>query len=174
MTDFARDAAATVAIFGFFASAWFGWAQERPPARWRPVLIAGVIASLATALAGGFWTWRGWSSGTAFNADTSRLFGLVVGLELLLAAVGVAVLAIRRHKELSSAWVALIVGLHLFPVAALLEFPLLHAVAAAIVVVSIAAIPVARSRSVAVSAVTGLGAGSVLLVAALAFIFQST
>ncbi|HZA16980.1 MAG TPA: hypothetical protein VE645_08855 [Pseudonocardiaceae bacterium] len=41
---------------------------------------------------------------TAFDADTSRLFGLVVGLELLLAAGGMAVLAIRRHYELSSAW----------------------------------------------------------------------
>lgn len=31
--EFLRDAAATAAIFGFFASAWFGWAQrrDRPP-----------------------------------------------------------------------------------------------------------------------------------------------
>jgi len=29
-----RDAAMTALILGFFASSWFGWAQERPPAAW--------------------------------------------------------------------------------------------------------------------------------------------
>jgi hypothetical protein len=57
-TDFVRNVAATAAIFGFFASAWFGWAQEDPPAQWRPWLIAGSIMALATALAGGLLTWR--------------------------------------------------------------------------------------------------------------------
>jgi hypothetical protein len=27
-----RDAAMAALILGFFASCWFGWAQERPPA----------------------------------------------------------------------------------------------------------------------------------------------
>jgi hypothetical protein len=27
-----HDAAMTTLILGFFASSWFGWAQERPPA----------------------------------------------------------------------------------------------------------------------------------------------
>jgi hypothetical protein len=30
---FVRDAAAIAAIFGFFGSAWFGWAQENPRSR---------------------------------------------------------------------------------------------------------------------------------------------
>jgi hypothetical protein len=50
ITDFVRDAAATAVIFGFFASAWFGWAEENPPAKWRVWLIAGSIIGLATAL----------------------------------------------------------------------------------------------------------------------------
>jgi hypothetical protein len=112
--EFLRDAAATAAVFGFFASAWFGWAQDQPPPAWRTALVAGSILSLLTAVGGGVMTWRNWSGPTAFDADTSRTFGLVVGIEVALAAV-----------------------------------------------------PLARSRSVAVSAITGLGAGTVLLAAAL-------
>jgi uncharacterized BrkB/YihY/UPF0761 family membrane protein len=53
--EFLRDAAATAAIFGFFASAWFGWAQDEPPPGWRKALVAGSILaaalwSLASAL----------------------------------------------------------------------------------------------------------------------------
>jgi hypothetical protein len=134
---FLRDAAATAAIFGFFASAWFGWAQDEPPPAWRKALVAGSILSLLTAVGGGVMTWRNWSGPTAFDADTSRTFGLVVGIEVALAAIGAAVLARRRSSELIPAWVALV------------------------------AVPLARSRPVAVSAVTGLGAGTVLLAAAL-------
>ena len=84
---FLRDAAATAAIFGFFASAWFGWAQHEPPPAWRKALVAGSILSLLTAV-GGVLTWRNWSGLTAFDADTSRTFGLVVGVEVALAAIG--------------------------------------------------------------------------------------
>jgi hypothetical protein len=79
--EFLRDAAATAAIFGFFASAWFGWAQDEPPPGWRKALVAGSILSLLTAVGGGVVTWRNWSGPTAFDADTSRTFGLVVGVE---------------------------------------------------------------------------------------------
>ena len=49
-----------------------------------------------TAVGGGVMTWRNWSGPTAFDADTSRTFGLVVGIEVALAAIGAAVLARRR------------------------------------------------------------------------------
>jgi hypothetical protein len=114
---FVRDAAATAAVFGFFAASWFGWAQDDPPKPWRRPLIAGSILSLLTAVAGGLLTWRHWTDGTVFDADTSRTFGVVVGVLVTLAAV--------------------------------------------------VAVPLARSRSLAVSAVTGLAAGTVLLAAAL-------
>lgn len=55
--EFIRDAAATAAIFGFFASSWFGWAQENPPAAWRHWLIAGAILALLVAIGGGVLTW---------------------------------------------------------------------------------------------------------------------
>jgi hypothetical protein len=47
---FVRDAAATAAVFGFFASGWFGWAQDEPPKAWGRALI-GVAAGLVTLTA---------------------------------------------------------------------------------------------------------------------------
>jgi hypothetical protein len=173
ITDYVRDATATAAVFGFFASVWFGWAQEQPPARWRPLLIAGTVVSLLTALAGGVLTWLRWDETTVFDADTSIAFGIVVAIELVLAVAGVMVLALVRKLELAAAWVAFIVGLHLFPVAVLLEFWLLYPVAAAVTVAAAVAVPVARSRSIAVSAVTGVSAGTILLTAGLASLVSS-
>jgi hypothetical protein len=167
---FLRDAAATAAIFGFFASAWFGWAQDEPPPAWRKALVAGSILSLLTAVGGGVLTWRNWSGPTAFDADTSRTFGLVVGVEVALAAIGAAVLARRRSSELIPAWVALGGGVHLIPVALLVRSPLIAVtgvLVTLVTLVALVAVPLARSRPVAVSAVTGLGAGTVLLAAAL-------
>ena len=89
---------------------------------------------------------RLWGRETAFDANTSRGFGVVVGIEVAIAVVGVVVLAILRMPYLSAPWVALVVGLHLFPVAALLHFPLLYAVAEGLTAVAIAAVPVARSQ----------------------------
>ncbi|MEU6075700.1 hypothetical protein [Micromonospora sp. NPDC047074] len=165
--QYVRDAAATAVVFGFFALSWYGWAQEAPPRSWRvPLGIASGIA-LLTAVVGGLLAWRHWSAGTAFDDGTSRSFGLVVGVEFAAAALGAGLLAVRRRTEFISTWVALVVGVHLFPVAALIGYPLIHVVAALVTLVAVAAIPVARARSLPVSAVTGLGTGTVLLVAAL-------
>ncbi len=83
--EFPRDAIATAAVFGFFASAWFGWAQDQPPPAWRRWLVVGSVLSLLTAVTGGVLTWRHWTDPTAFDADTSRTFGIVVGVEVALA-----------------------------------------------------------------------------------------
>jgi hypothetical protein len=59
------------------------------------------------------------------------------------------------------------VEVHLLPLASLLRYPLLGVVAALVTLVALAAVPLARARSLAVSAITGLGIGTVLLAAAL-------
>ena len=48
---------------------------------------------VATALAGRLLTWRLWSRETVFDANTSRAFGVVVGLEVALAVMGVVVIS---------------------------------------------------------------------------------
>jgi len=161
-----RDAAMTAVIFGFFGSGWFGWAQDAPPAGWSRRLAAGSILSLAVAATGGIVAWQHWSDGTIFGPDTSRAFGIVVGIEFGVAGLGALLLALRHHRDLIPAWVAFVVGVHLFPVAVILQYPMLHVAAALVTVVSLVAVPVARSRAVAVSFVTGLATGVVLLAAA--------
>jgi hypothetical protein len=161
-----RDTVATAAVFGFFASSWFGWAQEAPPPAWRKPLVAGAVAALLTAVAGALLAWRHWPDGTAFDDDTGRAFGIVVGIEFAAAALGAVVLAVRRRRELIPVWIAFVVGVHLFPVASLIRYPLIHLVAALITVAAVASIPVARSRSITPSAVVGSATGVVLLAAA--------
>jgi hypothetical protein len=158
----------TAAILGFFASAWFGWAQEDPPAAWRRILVSGSIVSLLTALAGGVLAWKHWSDGTVFDGqDTSRTFGIVVGIEIVSAGLGAGALAVLRRSELTPAWIALVVGVHLIPLAALLHYPLLYVVGGLVTMAALAAVPLARSRSLTPSAVTGLAIGTMLLAAAL-------
>jgi len=72
-----------------------------------------------------------------------------------------------RKSDLIPAWIALVVGVHFVPLAPLLRYPLLVVVAALVSAGALAAVPIARSRSLAVSAMTGVVVGAVLLAAAL-------
>jgi hypothetical protein len=166
IADHVRDAAATGVVFGFFASSWFGWAQEAPPRKLRPFLIAGAVLSLVTVAVAVTLTIRRWSDGTAFDADTSPRFGIVVGIEFGVGALGALLLRLRGHRELIPAWIAFVVGIHLFPVAVLLDYAFLHVVAALVTVASVVAVPVARRRGIAVSAAVGLSTGTLLLLSA--------
>ncbi|MEU5873608.1 hypothetical protein AB0A73_18880 [Glycomyces sp. NPDC047369] len=163
-----RDAAGIAAVFGFFAMAWFGWAQEKPPAAWLWPLRTGSILSGLTAVAGGLLVWRHWDDGTVIDASVGPAFGIVVGIEFAAAGLGAAFLAIRGKAHLMSAWIAFVVGVHLFPVAVLLEIPWLHVPAALVTAAAAAAPLIARRRGVPVSAVVGAATGPVLLVSALA------
>jgi hypothetical protein len=139
--DFARDTAATAVVFGFFAAAWFGWAQDKPPMTWKTVLIAGSVVSLLIAITGGLLVWRSWQDGTVFDADTSRTFGIIVGIEFAAAGLGAGALAVARKADLIPAWVALVVGIHLIPVAWLLKYPLVYVVGGLVTVVALAGSP---------------------------------
>jgi hypothetical protein len=167
MAEHVRDLAMTAAVLGFFASAWFGWAQEDPPATWRRWLTTGSIVSLVTAAAGGLVAWQNWSTGTVFDRDTSITFGVVVAIEVVLIIAGILILRRRQRKELTAPWVALVVGLHLIPLAPLFGYPLLYLVGALVSIAAVASVPLARRQDVTISAVTGLLAGAVLLAAAL-------
>jgi hypothetical protein len=162
-----RDAAGIAAVFGFFAMSWFGWAQEKPPSSWLWPLRIGSILSGLTAVAGGLLLWRHWSDGSVVDESTGPVFGIVVGVEFAAAGLGAAVLAVKKRSHLMSAWIAFVVGVHLFPVAVILEIPALHLPAALITVAAVASVFVARSKSLAVSAVVGATTGPILLVSAL-------
>ncbi|GAA2127468.1 hypothetical protein [Glycomyces algeriensis] len=161
-----RDAAGLAAVFGFFAMAWFGWAQEGPPRSWVKFLAAGSILSILVAAAGGLLLWRHWSDGTVFDDATGRSFGIIVGVEFAAAGLGAALLAWRKHADAIAAWIAFVVGVHLFPVAVVLEIPAVHIPAALVTVAAIGAYPLAKAKGLKTSAVIGPLAGTVLLVTA--------
>ncbi|WP_436532339.1 hypothetical protein [Actinoplanes sp. HUAS TT8] len=163
MAEYVRDLAMSAVIFGFFASSWFGWAQEAPPRRWRPWLIAGSVLSFVTLAAGIVLAVRHWNDGSAFDGDTSRVFGIVVGIEFGAAGLGAILLAVRHRAELIPVWIAFVVGVHLFPVAVIMNYPLVHVTAALVTLASLAAIPLARSRHLTPSAAVGAPTGVILV-----------
>ena len=124
------------------------------------------MLSIAVAVAGGVLGWQHWSDGTVFGPATSRNFGIVVGIEFGVAGLGAVILALRKHKEFIAPWVAFVVGVHLFPVAVVLQYPLIHVVGALVTIGSLLAVPLARSRSWAISFSTGLLTGPALLAGA--------
>ena len=129
-------------------------------------LNTGSIVSLVVCATGALLTWQRRSYPTALDEQSSRTFGIVVGIEFALAGIGAGVLAATGHADVIAAWVAVVVGVHLFPLAALFNYPLLYVTAALVTVVGIAAVPIARSSSVEISAVAGAGSGAVLLATA--------
>ncbi|KUL23434.1 hypothetical protein [Actinoplanes awajinensis] len=157
--EYLRDAAMTAAIFGFFTMNWFGWALEGPPVSWRRWLIGGLVLAGLTCAAGVVVAVLHWSDGTVFDPDTGRVFGIVVGVEFAVAGIGAAVLGVRRRAAWIPVWIAFVVGVHLFPVAAILHYPVIHVVAVLVTAASVVAIPVARRRGLLPSAVVGVGTG---------------
>jgi hypothetical protein len=164
MEQSVRDGAMTALILGFFASSWFGWAQERPPAGWRRPLIAGAVLAMAFAAAGGVLAWQNWSGASALDQPGAmRQFGIIAGIEFGVAAVGAIVLAVRGHSEYTAPWICLVVGVHFLPLAPLLDNPLLVALGAVLCAVAVTAVLVSRRTNLASSAIAGVGAGVALL-----------
>jgi uncharacterized membrane protein len=120
LTDFARDAFFTTAWFGLMTGVWLGWAQEAPPRRLRPWLVAGSVAGLAVAVGFGIAVGLNWSSPTAL-AGKYQWFGILVGAEGLAAGAGCGLLAQRHRERWMAWWVALVVAAHFVPLAFLLS-----------------------------------------------------
>ncbi|MEV6963922.1 hypothetical protein AB0M47_02325 [Hamadaea sp. NPDC051192] len=161
--DHLRDVVMTGAIFALATAVWFGWALEHPPRSWRPWLFAGVGLGYALLAVGIVLAVRHWHDGTVFDAATGKRTGVVVGVEFAACGIGAAVLAIRRRRELIPVWIAFVVGVHFFPLAAIIGYPLIYAVGATTTAVALAAVPVARRRTLPVSALNGAGMGLALL-----------
>jgi hypothetical protein len=164
--DHLRDVVMTGAIFALAASVWFGWAFERPPRSWRPWLIAGLVPAYAMLIACVVLAVVHWNDGTVFDAATSKRFGIIVGIEVLACGVGAAILGARRRGELIPVWIALVVAVHFFPLAAIIDYSWIHVVGALTTIVALTAVPVARRHSLPISAVNGVGMGLALLIGA--------
>ena len=174
--QFARDYAMTALIFGFFASSWFGWAQEKPPPAWVRPLIVGSVLSVAVAIAGGITAVLTWSDGSALSEPGAmKRYGTIVGIEFGIAAFGVLALAIREETHLFPTWICLVVGVHFWPLAPVLQSPALRVLAVVLTLVAAGAWWVSRRWKLPLSAATGVSAGVSLLAAgALALLGAAT
>jgi hypothetical protein len=162
--QYIRDGAMSALILGFFASSWFGWAQEKPPPGWRPALTVGAVLSLIVAALGAVYAWQSWSDGSVLSdPGAMRHYGIIVGVEFGVAAAGAAAIGLWGRREYIAAWVCLVVGVHFWPLAPVLKNPSLIALGTLLMGIAIAAILISRRTGVAPSALTGAAAGTALL-----------
>ncbi|MGH3423861.1 MAG: hypothetical protein ACRDO8_03975 [Nocardioidaceae bacterium] len=165
----ARDAAMMTLFLGFFASAWFSWAQAAPPDPWRAPLDIAAFAALAVAVVGGVQAWRHRSDGSVLAAPGAmRAYNIIVAVEFASCALGALALGWSGHAQYIPVWVALVVGAHFWPLAPLLANRLLVPLGAVLVVAAAAGLAAGVSDTMTPSAPTGAVAGASLLVGAAA------
>lgn len=116
LTEFLRDQAFAIAWLALIAGAWFGWSQEDPKQRFRPLLGAASVFSFLLSTAFFLLVWRNWQTPTALEGRY-WIFGVVVLVEALLIGVGCIVLLRRRDSRWICWWVGLCVALHFIPLA---------------------------------------------------------
>lgn len=161
--EYVRDYAMYVSIFGMFSFSWFGWAQENPRPGWRKYIgIASGIA-LLVCLLGVYLSITNWDTPSALTDRTSfRNYLISVYVEFFLAGAGAFVLIRRGGKNYVAPWIAFIVGIHFIGLKSVFDDASLYVLAVLLVAVSIVALYASRRLKVASSAITGIGAGTVL------------
>jgi hypothetical protein len=165
-----RDVAATALVLGVASSAWWGWGASALPAGWQLVAGLGSGLGLLVALIGGVLVWRRRRTGSVMaDPANRRTYHRVVGLEVVLIAVGAAALTAIGGSDYLSAWVLLVVGGHFLPLARLFRVRSLAVcgallVAAAVVAAAVAA-AVVGGLNLALSAAVAGPAGGILMAA---------
>lgn len=160
-----RDLLMTAAIFGFFAFVWFGWAQEAPPPAARVPLGIGSGIGALLAVGFGILSALNWDAPTALD-PSGPAFGtylVLVGVEIVVAAAGGIGLGMSKWRRFVPVWVLLVVAVHFFALASVLDMPALLGLGALLVAAVVATLAATRSGWQP-SFVAGVLAGSVLLV----------
>ena len=153
------------AVLAFAGIAWFGWAQQDPPASWRPYLIAGSIVSALALVALVVLLVRRRTTGGSPMADprVRRRYWLTVAVELALIVAGNLVLAAVGHPEYDAAWTLFVVGVHFVPLAAIFGSGGLAAAGLIVAVVAVVAAGLGLATDLAPSAAAGVGGGVVFV-----------
>jgi len=160
-----RDRGLTALILGFFAIGWFSWGEVAASGAVRTALTAGSIAAVAVTLLGAVSICRSRRmSGVMHDPATRRRYGIVVATEFALAGLGAGALGLIGAGGYIPAWICGVVGLHFFPLAAVLGAPALRVLGAAVTSAAVAALLAGLFTPTAPSSVAGPGAGVALLV----------
>lgn len=159
-----RDAGLTALFLGFFAGAWFGWAQAEPQPSLAPWLNGFGFLSLLVAITGAVIGFRAPAVTSALRAPgAGRRYGIIVGIEFALAGLGAAGLGLAGYPDAIPVWICAVVGAHFIPLAPVLRDPWLVPLGLALLVVAAAGLVVALTTTTPASFVVGVGTGLLLL-----------
>ncbi|CAG7637262.1 hypothetical protein ACFQI7_07605 [Paenibacillus allorhizosphaerae] len=162
--DYIRDYAMYTAIFGIFSCSWFGWALENPRPSWRLYLGIASGISLLVGLFGIYLSITHWDAGTALSEPGAYdHYLLFVFIEFFLAGIGAFWLLKNKRSNVVAPWIAFIVGVHFFWLKSVFQDAGLYLLAVLLIAVSVISLFVSKKLNVASSAITGIGAGTVLL-----------
>jgi len=168
-----RDAGQTALFEGFFAAAWFGWGQAAPPSWMRAWLGAGFAAAVLISVAGGVTSVRHRTQTAAVSdAVSSRRYGVIVGIEFGLVALGALAFGVAGQSLFFPAWTCAVVGVHFFPLAPVLHDPWLPVLGILVTGIAVLAVTLHFTSGVAPSTVTGAGAGFLLAGSALVIVLR--
>lgn len=163
-----QDYSTMIAFFGFFSMAWFGWSQENPPRNWRKYI--GILTGIALVifLGGIYLSYSNWGAGSALDDATSMNYYFVfLVLEFVIAAIGAFILYRKDRSKYVSPWVCFIVGVHFFGLRYVFDDFSQHILGLLLVIVAVTAIYISRNSKLAMSAITGVSAGTILMIFAL-------
>ncbi|OZQ68473.1 hypothetical protein CA600_06580 [Paenibacillus sp. VTT E-133280] len=166
--DYVRDYAMYASIFGMFSFSWFGWAQENPRSSWRKYIGIASGVSLLICLIGVYLSVTNWDAPSVLNDKTSFDNYLIsVYVELFLAGAGASILMKCKYNDYVAPWISFIVGIHFIGLKSVFNDFSLYLLAALLVAISIVSLFISKKLKVANSAITGIGAGTVLFAFAL-------
>ncbi|MGC4808442.1 hypothetical protein [Micromonospora sp. DT233] len=156
-----RQAGLAAGYLGVFAALWFSVPATGQPLR--ALLVAGSLAALATAVAGGVVAARARpEAGAGVDRAGQRRYLLIVLTEFAVAGLGAAALAALGHSAYAPVLVGGVVGAHFFPLAPLLRDPRLPLLGVATCLVALAGLVVGLASAVAPGLVVGVGLGLLL------------
>jgi hypothetical protein len=151
-------------IEGFFASAWFSWGQDDPPDGLIRFLEISSVVAILVAIAGGILAIRSPAASTTMaDPIVRKRYFILVGIEFGALAIGAVIFGLLGWGDYIPVMVCAGVGLHFIPLAQVLRSRMLVPLGVLLIIVSGVALVVGLSTDIAMSAVTGVGAGSCLL-----------
>lgn len=164
MEEYVRDYMMAAAIFGLFTFVWFGWAQERPKENWRIYLGVGSGLGIVLAIFGFYLSINHWEAASALHHQANFSYYIIfVIIEFSIAAIVGLMLIFKKRSDYVAPWIAFIVGVHFFPLSFVFNDFTYNILGILVVTVSIISLPLSKKLDVANSTITGIGAGTLLL-----------
>lgn len=115
ITEFMRDQAFAIALFGVMTCVWFGMAQEDPAPKSRLPLWVGSAVGLTLAAAFGVIVGRNWNTPSALGDDNWWVFGAIFIVMSMFIGGGAIYLKVRKRYRWFGWWIALCVAVHFAP-----------------------------------------------------------